>query len=105
MISHIKDLSFLEKGFTKPRVLDIRNMQLDDMTLMTKLKNLEEHCCVGIPSTTSLLPLARCLKLKNLACCRDSEGFYEFRAIRPDIQVCIMTFGPIWDEDEDVADF
>ena len=48
----VKDFSFFERGFTKLRVLDISQLQLDDLSPLTKLQNLEELSCWGIPSTT-----------------------------------------------------
>ena len=65
----ITNLSFFEDGFTKLKVLDIsRLLLLTDLTPLTKLPNLEELDCRFISLSTSLLPLARCLKLRHLAC-------------------------------------
>jgi Leucine-rich repeat (LRR) protein len=78
----IKDLSFFEKGFTKLRVLDITYLKVKDLSPLTRLKNLEELDCWGIPQTTSLLPLARCCKLKQLNCSRNAIDLDELKEKR-----------------------
>jgi Leucine-rich repeat (LRR) protein len=82
----IKDLSFFEKGFAKLRALDLSYLELDDLSPLTRLQNLEELSCPHIPITTSLLPLARCIKLKNLRCPREGMDLDQLKERRPDLQ-------------------
>ena len=71
------------------RVLNIRCLQVDDLSPLIKLQNLEELDCRGIPSTTSLLPLARCYKLKKLNCSMETnlEDLNRLREMRPEIEI------------------
>ena len=83
----IKDLSFLNKvrnkGFTKLRFLDIAGLPLGDLSPLIQLNNLEEIVCLRIPPTTSLLPLARCRKLKRMECSRNTMDLEELKERRP----------------------
>ena len=81
----IKDLSFLERGFTMLRILKIRSLQVDDLSPLINLQNLEELDCEDIPVTTTLLPLAKCCKLKKLHYDSDAMDLDELRKSRPDI--------------------
>ena len=64
-VSLTKDLTFFEKGFENLRIVNITGLQVDDLSPLIKLQSLEElNCYVYIPDDTSLVPLARCLKLK-----------------------------------------
>jgi hypothetical protein len=83
----IKDLSFLEKGFTKLRVLHISLLPVDDLSPVTRLQNLEELYCWGIPQTTSLLPLAKCYKLQKIRCHKISMDLTELLEKRLDIVI------------------
>ena len=82
----ISDLSFLVKGFTKLQVCYINfigSQSAVDLNPLIKLRNLEHINCHGISADTSLLPLARCLKLKSLACSRDAKDLHRVRERRP----------------------
>lgn len=81
----IKDLSFLENGLAKLRVLDMSWLPVEDLSPLTKLQELEELDCRGIPLTTSLFPLARCVKLRKVICSREAAGLKDLREKRPDI--------------------
>ena len=81
----IKDLSLLEKGFLKLRVLSISYLPVDDLSPLTRLQNLQEFRCSEIPETTSLLPLARCYKLKSVSCSVNAKDFEELRGMRPQL--------------------
>ena len=84
----IKDLSFLEKGFTKLKWIDINDLlSVDDLSPLSKLQNLEGLNCWGIPSTTSLLPLERCRGLRKVRCSSNAVDLAELRERRPDINV------------------
>jgi hypothetical protein len=83
----IKNLSFLEKGFTKLRALDINYLPVDDLSPLINLQNLEKLGCFGIPDTTSLLPLVKCYKLKNLFCSRYANDLNELKKRRPDLRI------------------
>ena len=83
----IKDLSFFEKGFTKLSVLDIGHLTVDDLSPLTRLQDLEELNCWKIPQTTSLLPLARCHKLKKIDCSDEAKDLAELREKRPDLKI------------------
>ena len=85
----IKDLSFFEKGFTKLRLLDISRLTVDDLSPLTRLKNLAELSCWGIPESTSLLPLARCYKLKVIDCSGEAKDLAELREKRPDVDIIL----------------
>ena len=69
------------------RVLNIRCLQVDDLSPLTKLQNLEEFECWGIPPSTSLTPLEICNTLKKLVCSSDAIGLKELREKRHDIEV------------------
>ena len=95
-ISHLAnmkdlDLSFLENGFTKLRVLGLKSYRttipVDDFSPLIKLKNLEQFECRGIPEDTSLLPLARCSKLKTVVCYRNAKDLDELKKMRPDLVI------------------
>ena len=83
----IKDLSFFEKGFTKLRVLKFRCLPVDDLSPLTRLKNLQMLACHSVPQTTSLLPLARCYKLKVIVCSKNAMDLAELRERRPDLEI------------------
>ena len=85
----IKDLSFFENGFTKLRDLLINSFQVDDLSPLIKLQSLEVLDCHRIPHTTSLLPLARCYKLKKLNCSMETnlEDLNRLREMRPEIEI------------------
>ena len=97
----VKDLSFFEKGFTKLRFLDIARLPVNDLSPLTKLQNLEELCCDGVPPTTSLLPLARCYKLKKVRCSIEAEDVDDLRERRPDINITLASDSDNEEEDED----
>ena len=82
----IKDLSFFENGFATLRVLSIIRLPIDDFSPLVKLHNLMELDCYGMPSSTSLLPLASCSKLKKLICSRNAKDMDELRERRPDVE-------------------
>lgn len=61
-------------------------LSVDDLSPLTKLKNLEELNCFSIPSTTSLLPLVRCRKLVMVRCYNFALDLDELRHLRPDVK-------------------
>ena len=102
-ISHlhlIKDLSFLEKGFAKLRGLNITGLPLDDLSPLTKLQYLELLSCDGILDTTSLLPLAKCAKLKKLQCSEDAKDLDDLRERRPGLEFYTREQ---WEQNEEEA--
>ena len=86
-LSSIKDLTFLETGFAKLTFLDISCLQVEDLSPLMKLPNLEELYCNDIPRTTSLLPLARCCDLKSVDCSEKASGLDELKKMRPQLVV------------------
>ena len=92
-LSFIEDLSWFNRGFTKLRSLSISFLQINGLSPLAKLESLEELIALGIPSTTSLTPLASCLKLKSLVCNEDedgrgnSESLAELRRMMPDLKI------------------
>ena len=102
MLPLIEDLSFLEKGFTKLRVLDISFLELDDLSPLASLQNLEMLYCIDIPETTSILPLARCYKLQQIHCSDAAMDLAEFMEKRSDIK--IIDGYDDGDEEEDSLD-
>ena len=86
----IKDLCFFERGFTKLRVLDISCLPVDDLSPLARLQNLEELDCRRIPVTTSLLPLARCYKLKAIHCLDGAMDLEKVKEKRPDLIIIII---------------
>jgi Leucine-rich repeat (LRR) protein len=93
----IRDLSAFEKGFEKLRDLNIGGMEVDDLSPLAKLQNLEEISCSDIPMDTSLLPLANCPKLKRVDCSPNAMDVDELGDARPDM----IIFEDHYDEDED----
>ena len=69
------------------RVLDIVFLQVDDLSPLIKLQNLEELDCRRIPKTTSLLPLARCRNLKVLICLDNASDLNKLQEQRPDLKI------------------
>lgn len=83
----IKDLSLFETGFPKLRDLEISRLPVNDLSPLTKLQNLEEIHCTDIPRSTSLLPLARCGKLKKIHCLAYAKDIDELKEMRPEVIV------------------
>ena len=83
----IKDLYFFEKGFKKLRVLNITFLSVDDLSPLTRLRNLELFYCRRIPRTTLLLPLARCHKLKKIHFFGNAMDLDELKEKRPDLEI------------------
>ena len=83
----IRDLSFLAKGFTKLRVLNISYIQTGDLSPLMKLPNLEELSCKMTSTTVSFLPLSRCYKLKSLSCLGNSKDLVELKNIMPKLEI------------------
>ena len=83
----IKDLTFFEEGITKLRALNISFLPVNDLSPLIRLQELEELDCPYIPWTTSLLPLARCLKLKAIDCSDEAKDLAELREKRSDLLI------------------
>jgi hypothetical protein len=81
----IEGLSFFEEGFTKLRVLNMRLLPVNDLSPLSRLQTLEELDCKYVPETTSLLPLARCYKLKKITSHNEAMDLTELREKRSDI--------------------
>ena len=88
----IKDLSFFGNGFTKLRVLRINWLPVDDFSPLIKPPSPEELTCLYIPIHTSLLPLARCNKLRKLTCMLSATDLDMLREKVP--QYDIVLIGP-----------
>lgn len=91
-LDRIRDLSFLEKGlfdkgFSKLRLLNISGLPISDLSPLISLLSLEDLHCYHIPSTTRLIPLLRCHKLKNLNCSSDAKDLDQVRLCRPDLRL------------------
>ena len=86
-MSQIKEVSFLNEGFAKLRVLNIGYAKVESLSPLMRLPNLEELDCQGLPPTTSLLPLASCHKLKMARSSENSKDLIELRAIAPELKV------------------
>ena len=87
---NINNLSCFDKGFEKLRVFLLTRSPVDDLSPLSRLQNLVELNCCHINETTSLLPLARCRKLKVLVCSRSNSNendLDELRAARPDLDI------------------
>jgi len=62
---------------------------VNDLSPLTRLNNLQALNCWGITHTTSLLPLARCYKLKEIQCTDDSMDLAELREMRPGFKIVV----------------
>ena len=82
-LTELKPLSSL----TKLESLHINRVPLQDLTPLSALQNLEWLHCRRIHPSTSLLPLARCCKLKELYCDRNPKDLDLLRERRPDIKI------------------
>ena len=82
-ISDLKHLSSL----TKLKNLDISHVPVEDLTPLSALQDLKMLVCRGIPLTSSLLPLARCIKLKNLYCYGNAKDLDILKEKRPDLEI------------------
>jgi hypothetical protein len=61
---------------------------VDDLSPLTRLKNLEELRCEMIPCLNSLLPLAMSQKLKSLTVSKgDTTDLDELRKKKPDLTI------------------
>ena len=85
-LTKITDLKPLS-SWTKLKELTIRSVPVQDLTPLSVLQNIEWLDCRFIPLTTSLLPLARCIKLKRIMiyCDRDAKYLDLLKERRPDI--------------------
>ena len=61
--------------------------QVDDLSPLIKLQNLEMLDRWNIPHSTSRLPLTRCIKLKKLRCSSKAKSIYELKEKRPDLDI------------------
>ena len=57
---------------------------------LLRLLNLEVLNCFDIPSTTSLLPLVKCYKLKVIHCSDGVMDLDELKEKRPDLIINII---------------
>ena len=58
---------------------------VEDLTPLSALQDLEKLYCLGIPLTTSILPLKQCTKLKTLICSRVAKDLDLLRERMPDV--------------------
>ena len=74
--------------FKKLKILTIKRFQVEDLSPLRRQQSLEGLSCTNIPTSTSLLPLARCQKLKMVI----SVGYHskdvdKLREERLDIEI------------------
>ena len=82
-LTDLKPLSSLNKL----KYLGISHIPVEELTPLSALQDLEELWCDDISLTTSLIPLARCSKLKKLYCPRDAKDLDLLRERRPDVMI------------------
>ena len=64
-------------------------MPTKDLSPLTKLQSLEELKCNNIPTATctSLLPLARCTKLRTVECFSQAKDLAALKSMRQDLMM------------------
>lgn len=80
----LKDLTVLS-NFSTLRTLDITETQIQDLTPLAGLPKLSCLFCTHIPTNTSLLPLERCNKLREIHCHDNAKDLDLLQQRRPDI--------------------